>query len=259
MKILPHGNSVLTFGKFSYRPPRRSAQSGYFLLVILLMVFFLSMALLVTMHQTLMQQRRDREEEMIHRGAQYARAIKKYLRKFGRYPTRLEDLENTNNIRFLRKRYKDPMSAKGDWRLLHFGEVQLNRPGQGGGGSGTPGASGTSGTSGMPSGMTAPAPSTTAQSASPFSGTFGGGPIIGVASTSEKQSVREFDGKSHYNQWLFVYDPTTDRGGLITGPYQPLKNMIPGAQGVMGMPTPGATPIPGMGGAPGVPLPPNPK
>ncbi len=259
---------ALNFGNLSRRPFRRSGQSGYFLLVILLMVFFLSMTLLVAMHQTLMQQRRDREEEMIHRGAQYARAIKKYLRKFGRYPTRLEDLENTNNIRFLRKRYKDPMSAKGDWRLIHFGEVQLTRPGQGAGtgaGSDASGASGSSSssTTGTPSGMSTPPPATSAQSSSPFSGTFGGGPIIGVASTSEKQSVREFDSKDHYKDWLFVYDPTTDRGGLITGPYEPLKTMFPGAQGVMGMPgaigAPGGTGTPGMGGAPGIPLPPSPK
>ena len=33
-----------------------------------------------------MQMKRDREEEMIHRGTEYARAIKKYYKKFGRYP-----------------------------------------------------------------------------------------------------------------------------------------------------------------------------
>ena len=30
------------------------------------------------------QLKRDREEEMIHRGTEYARAIKKYYKKFGR-------------------------------------------------------------------------------------------------------------------------------------------------------------------------------
>ena len=68
--------------------------------------------------------RRDREEEMIHRGTQYSRAIQRYVKKTGRYPTRLEDLENTNNIRFLRRRYKDPITGK-DFKLLHVGEVQL--------------------------------------------------------------------------------------------------------------------------------------
>ena len=68
--------------------------------------------------------KRDREEEMIHRGVQYSRAIRIFVKKTGRYPTRLEELENTNNIRFLRKRYKDPITGK-DFKLLHVGEVQL--------------------------------------------------------------------------------------------------------------------------------------
>lgn len=76
------------------------------------------------------QIKRDREEEMIHRGVQYSRAIRLYYRKFGRYPTKLEDLESTNNMRFLRKRYKDPVAGQ-DFKLLHFGEAQLSMAGGG--------------------------------------------------------------------------------------------------------------------------------
>src|SRR5512138_3250615 len=83
--------------------------------------------------------KRDREEEMTHRGAQYARAVKKYYKKFGRYPSSVEQLENTNNLRFLRKRYADPMAKDGKWRPVRFGEVQL---GQQGGGAGTIGGGG---------------------------------------------------------------------------------------------------------------------
>jgi hypothetical protein len=43
---------------------------------------------------------------------------------------------------------------------------------------------------------------------------------MGVASNSKDKTVRMFNNKEHYNEWLFVYDPTNDRG-LITGPYQP--------------------------------------
>src|SRR5205823_4084387 len=71
--------------------------------------------------------------EMIHRGVQYSRAIRNYYRKFGRYPTKLEDLESANNFRFLRKRYKDPITG-GDFKLLHFGEVKLAFTGGMGGG-----------------------------------------------------------------------------------------------------------------------------
>jgi len=44
---------------------------------------------------------------------------------------------------------------------------------------------------------------------------------VGVASVSKKSTIREFNKKKKYNEWQFVYDPTTDRGGLITTPNQP--------------------------------------
>ncbi len=209
------------------------------LLIILLMVFVLSIGLLAAATSVVQQVRREREEEMIHRGAQYARAIKKYMRKFGRYPTRIEELENTSNIRFLRQRYKDPMTPSGEWHLVRYGEVQMGQGGvsgiggtQGGllGGGGAFGSNqagaARTGSSGQGSAFSGPATS----SSGSFSGTFGGGPIIGVSSASEARSIREFNGKSHYNQWQFIYDPTVDRGGLITGPYQPLQQLMPGAQ-----------------------------
>jgi hypothetical protein len=68
---------------------------------------------------------RDREVEMIHRGVQYARAVKRYYRKFGVYPTSIEQLEETNKIRFLRKRYKDPMTADGKWKIAHLNDIKL--------------------------------------------------------------------------------------------------------------------------------------
>ena len=46
-----------------------------------------------------------------------------------------------------------------------------------------------------------------------------GGMIIGVASSSDQEGIHEFAGSSKYKEWYFVYDPTVDRGGLITGPY----------------------------------------
>ncbi len=70
------------------------------------------------------QAKRDREEEMIHRGTEYERAIKKYYKKFGRYPANLEQLENTNQLRFLRRRFKDPLVKDGQWKLLHYGDIQ---------------------------------------------------------------------------------------------------------------------------------------
>jgi type II secretory pathway pseudopilin PulG len=188
------------------------------------------------------QVKRDREEELIHRGVQYSRAIKRYFKKFGRYPTRLEDLESTNQIRFLRKRYKDPITRK-DFKLLHPGDVQLTAGSQiagatpvnqltGQGFAAGPSAISASQQPQQPQNGTPPADADATSDQSGDSGdkksddklagqVFGGGPILGVASTSKDKTIREFNKKNHYNDWQFIYDPSTDRGGLLNTPAQP--------------------------------------
>jgi hypothetical protein len=42
-----------------------------------------------------------------------------------------------------------------------------------------------------------------------------------VASVNKSATIREFNKKKKYNEWQFIYDPSADRGGLITTPYQP--------------------------------------
>ena len=59
-----------------------------------------------------MQAKREMEEELIFRGEEYTRAIQKYQRKFGVYPTSIDQLVSTNGLRFLRRAYKDPMTEK---------------------------------------------------------------------------------------------------------------------------------------------------
>jgi hypothetical protein len=53
--------------------------------------------------------------------------------------------------------------------------------------------------------------------------TMGGGGIAGVASRSTDQSIRVYNKKDHYNDWLFAYNPAADRGGLPRGPYDPAQ------------------------------------
>src|SRR5689334_17796434 len=66
-----------------------------------------------------MQAKREREKELIFRGAEYTRAIQKYQRKFGMYPASIDQLLQTNGLRFLRRAYKDPITGK-DFRLLRI-------------------------------------------------------------------------------------------------------------------------------------------
>src|SRR5216684_9036471 len=106
-------------------------QHGYILLTLMLMTVALVIAAAAVLPAISFEIRRDREEELIHRGVQYSRAIRTYYKKFGRYPSRIEELESTNNMRFLRKRYKDPITGK-DFKLLHLSDVmQARGPGLG--------------------------------------------------------------------------------------------------------------------------------
>ena len=236
-------------------------QSGYMLMVLVFMMALMMLAVIAIAPRVAQQVKRDREEEMIHRGAQYARAIKRFYRKFGRYPNTIEQLENTNNVRFLRKRYADPMVQDGKWKFLHPGDVKtgtgasigmpvsqmaantqqptgltgtnpgLTNPGTSLTGT-NPGTSLSGSNQGI--GLTGPSGSrSTTTSPGGAANTQIGGVIIGVASMSQDQGIHEFDKKDHYNEWYFAYDPTTDRGALITGPYTGKTfanaNAIPGA------------------------------
>ncbi len=230
------------------------------------MVVIVLAALIPAMKQ---QVQRDQEEEMIHRGVQYSRAIRKYYKKFGRYPTSLDQLDNTNNLRFIRKRYKDPVNKNADFKLLHFGEVQMGfaagiaggvapganavgavappkDPDNNGQDNGQDSSSQNTGNSNAAS--NGPQPAGFGNQAAFGGQTFGGGPIVGVVSTSKKKGIREFNKKDRYDQWQFVYDPASDRGGLLNAPMQPsLQNPAAGPQGQQ----PGQSP---QQGAPGVPV-----
>ena len=235
---------------------RRKAEGGYILITLMLMIALLAIGMMVATSKAEFQTRRDREEELVHRGVQYARAVRLFFKKTGRYPTRIEELENTNNLRFLRKRYKDPITGE-DFKLLRMGDVKLTfgqgiagamtpqaiAAAQSGGGltTGGPASRGLGSTPAQPGGIQRTVTTTAedsseensdTKSGSDSSGakddksgglsglTFGGGPIVGVASKSTKESIREFNKKKKYDQWQFIYDPASDRGGLLTMPNQ---------------------------------------
>src|SRR4051812_13414130 len=95
----------------------RNPERGYVLIVFLLFVALLFIAVTGIVRQASFEGRRDREEELMFRGQQYQRAIQLAYRKLGRYPASMDELEKVNGVRFLRKRYRDPMTKDGEWRI----------------------------------------------------------------------------------------------------------------------------------------------
>jgi type II secretory pathway pseudopilin PulG len=299
----------------------RHGEQGYVLLTLMLFVALLAIASLAWIQKVDFEIKRDREEELIHRGVQYSRALRHYVKKFGHYPARIEDLESTNNVHYLRKRYKDPITGK-DFKFLRMNDIQSSfnpgaasgmapgnpgSPMQGGapgalnmsnsagqvgpGPSSNPGGFGPSSNPGGPQDQVQPGDNSSDSDQATQNGTgpgnspqnrdgpinqtgsgngngqsFGGLPIVGVASTSKAKSIREFNKKDHYNQWQFIYDPSTDRGGLLMTPNQPpLQNAVQvqqqnGQQNGNGQNQPGFSPGPG-GMNPGMqpPQQPNPQ
>src|ERR1700678_2401032 len=100
-------------------------QEGFLLVGVLVMVLLLTIALAIAAPKIAESIRRDKEEETIQRGKQYARAVHMYHAKYGRYPNSIDQLMKTDNVRFLRKRYRDPMTGKDDWRIIHLGEATV--------------------------------------------------------------------------------------------------------------------------------------
>jgi len=107
----------------SPRPVIRSASSegGFVLLLVFAMAAAVAIMLYLELPRVAFEAQRSREELLIERGEQYKRAIQLYFRKFKQYPATMEALETTNNVRFLRRRYADPLTGKDEWRLIHVG------------------------------------------------------------------------------------------------------------------------------------------
>ena len=153
----------------------RVVESGGFAMAALLvalaiMAIFLAMAL--PAWRTAAQ--REKETELIFRGQQYARAVALFQRKYANtFPPNLNILLDQH---FLRKKYKDPMTADGEFQLVYANQQASAQPGGGG------------------------VVPTQGQQARPATAVGGGasinvqGGIIGVASKSTASSIRIYNG-----------------------------------------------------------------
>lgn len=174
--------------------------------------------------------RREKEAELIFRGQQYVRAIALFQRRSGPgvLPPSVDVLVSG---RYLRKKFKDPITND-DFDLLSPVQAAgqgANAPGTGRGSSGQQPATAAAGR-GTGSVIAA-------QPAAPAGGRGGAvGGIMGVASKSKDPSLRVYNGRTHYNEWQFVFVQQAQQAGAPGAP---------GAGGGRGTP-PGR----GQGGAP---------
>jgi hypothetical protein len=100
---------------------KRNPESGYALLLIYSMAAIIGIMLYMEIPRVAFEAQRDREQLLIDRGEQYTRAVNLYVRKFNKFPADFDALQNTQNLRFLRHKYIDPMTGKDDWRIIHVG------------------------------------------------------------------------------------------------------------------------------------------
>jgi type II secretory pathway pseudopilin PulG len=191
---------------------------------------------------------REREAELIFRGEQYAHAIELYSRRNGGYPASLDVLEKG---RFIRKLYKDPVSDDANFQPLFLGQTVAGQPvtpRQPGGAAGQTGVA-TPVTAQQPARGTGGAAQTAQPPSQPVGqargafenapgqgvtgGAVAGGPIIGVISRNNAESLRIYNGRGRYNEWAFVATAMTTQAGA------------PGT-----LPTPGNAPGAGRRGGP---------
>ncbi len=92
------------------------------LVAVIFMMAILVLSLSVAIPKVRQSIQRDRDEETMHRGKQYVRAIQLYYRKFHAYPPSIDALVKTNEIRFLRKKYVDPTTGKEEWKPIMYGQ-----------------------------------------------------------------------------------------------------------------------------------------
>ncbi len=179
-------------------PQRRMSDEQGYLMVALLVamsVMGIMMSAALPAWHTLAQ--REKEAELVFRGEQYARAIGLYQRRFANSaPPSIDILVEQ---KYLRKKYKDPVTND-DFAVLTSGagsappgqiqgQIQQAQSAlqQLAGRAGGAATAGRGSTLGLGAGQT---------------GVVGG--VVGVTSKSPLKSLRLYNGRDTYNQWVFV-------------------------------------------------------
>ena len=221
--------------------------SGYAMAALLVAMAVMAVFLSVALPAWRTQAQREKETELIFRGTQYAHAIALFQRKYANAaPPSIEVLVNQ---RFLRKKYKDPMTKDGEFQVLLAGQgtAQPSAGGQAGRAGGPTTTGGTVPTQGQPTTRTA----TQVGTGTTVAATGG---IVGVASKSTDDSIRIYNGHSKYNEWVFVATQSSTGINAPNGSQTPTGgvNLPGGGTGANGRGGRGGLPVnPGRGPQPG--------
>jgi type II secretory pathway pseudopilin PulG len=203
----------------------RQSDSGYAMAALLVGMTIMAVLMGAALPVWSQHMKREREEELIWRGNQYARAVGLFQRKYANtFPPTIDILVEQ---RFLRKKYKDPMTDDDFQPIPAGGGV----PGQAASaGQGLQPRTG--GSEPMPvQGFTPQRQPATGNEGGVFGGQARPGQpaigIQGVVSKSKDASIKIYNGRTKYNEWAFVYLATAQR---LTpgGTNQP--GLMPGTQ-----------------------------
>ena len=187
-------------------------RGGYTLLIVMFAIFLLTLGLMVAVPVWQTQIQRELEEELIFRGEQYVEAVRLYQTKNpGQFPENFDELLEE---KFLRRLYPDPMTDHGEWNVILLS--------QRGGAAGQRAASGQR-TAGRQRGARQRGRQGGAQRGGQVAQQAPAAPqqiliaplnvldsienasIIGVVSTSGRESVRIHNEQTSYDKWLFFY------------------------------------------------------
>jgi hypothetical protein len=210
---------------------RQDGESGYAMAALLVSLAVMSVLMTAALPAWRHQAKREKEAELVFRGEQYVRAIRLWEMKMGP-GTRPPSFDILVQQKFLRKKYKDPMTEDGEFQPLFAG---VNLPMQPGPGGSQPGRGGVGGRGVQPQ----PMPQQPGRGGIPTQ--MGGGGILGVVSKSKETSIRIYKGGTHYNEWNFIYANASTAPGGRGAP-------MPGGRGV---PMPGGRGPDGRGIQPG--------
>jgi type II secretory pathway pseudopilin PulG len=157
---------------------RSNQSSGYTLIILLFALTVLTLGLMVAVPVWQTQIQREKEEELIFRGNQYVEAIRLFQLKKLALPNSLEELKEE---KCLRRMFKDPMTKSGEWNIiLPYQNQRMSAKRKG---------------------------SFQRVLVVPFSmlAAVDNPQIIGVVSSSTKESIKILYEQESYDKWLFFY------------------------------------------------------